>query len=119
MATKRTGKVTTIRTLHHKPVPSALELAVGLLTGHLSVADGWAKAQAVGWRMPVQSLAQIDVLAQAAGMAPSRAALTLMNAGWTQILASLEPAQRRRFEEAVEEAAKERLRTGKIKEISF
>jgi len=120
MATKRPSGVTKIRSVHRKGVPSALELAVGLLTGKMSVADGWAKSQAVGWRMPVQNLAQIDVLAEAAGISPSRAALTILNAGWMQILAALpDPAQREQFEQAMARAAQERLRTGKIKEIAF
>lgn len=121
MATKTKSRVTTtIRALARHGNPTALDVAVGLLTGKQIAASGWAKAQGVRWRVPVQNLAQIDVLAEAANISPSRAALTIMNAGWMQILASLpDRAARERFQAAMERAAEKRLRSRSTSDISF
>jgi hypothetical protein len=100
--------------------PTALEVAVGLLTGEQIAESGWAKAQGVRWRLPVQTLAQIDVLAQAANISQSRAALTIMNAGWMQILAALpNRAERERFKLAMAQAAEKRVRLRGTKDITF
>ncbi len=121
MATKaKSGVPTTIRAVPRAGDPTALKVAVGLLTGEQTAGSGWAKAQAVSWRLPVQTLAQIDVLAEAANISRSRAALTIMNAGWMQILAALpDRAQRERFQSAAENAAEKRLRSRGTSVITF
>jgi hypothetical protein len=121
MATRTKPRIpTTIRAEGRHGTPTALEVAVGLLTGSQLPASGWAKAQTVSWRVPVQTLAQIDVLAEAANISRSRAALTIMNAGWTQILAALpDRAARERFQSALEQAAEKRLRSRRTSEITF
>jgi len=122
MATRTTKPrvPTTIRAESRGAKLTAVDVAVGLLTGAQVPGSGWAKAQTVSWRVPVQTLAQIDVLAEAANISRSRAALTIMNAGWMQILAALpDRAARERFQAAMELAAEKRLRSRRTSEISF
>jgi hypothetical protein len=121
MATKG---IQAMATAIQAPVPrshaTALEVAVGFLRGIEEPGPGWANAQEVNWRLPVQSLAQIDVLAEAAGMSRSRAALTIINAGWMQIIAALPTrAERERFQAAMASAAEERLKAGDTEVIHF
>jgi len=121
MATK--GKSALPRTIRALPVEgqvTALEVAVGLLTGEKTLGDGWANAQAISWRLPVQNLAQIDVLAEAANISRSRAALTILNAGWMQILAALpNDAERERLQSAMARAAQKHLQSRETEVIFF
>jgi hypothetical protein len=116
----KSGVPTAIRAVPRAGESTALEVAVALLTGEQIAGSGWAKAQTVSWRLPVQNLAQIDVLAEAANISRSRAALTIMNAGWMQILAALpDRAKRERFQMAMARAAEKRLRSRRTSDISF
>jgi hypothetical protein len=121
MATRGKNAVSaTIRAMPVDEQTTALAVAVGLLTGANQPRQGWANSQSVSWRLPVQSLAQIDVLAEAANISRSRAALTIMNAGWMQMMAALPSrAQRERFQAAMASAAEERLKTGKTEVVLF
>lgn len=121
MATRgNRAMATAIRALPAHGSATALNVAVSLLRGADEPEPGWANAQEVNWRLPVQSLAQIDVLAEAAGMSRSRAALTIINAGWMQIIAALPTrAERERFQAAMASAAEERLKAGDTEVIRF
>jgi len=121
MATKAKSRISkTIRALPVEGQVTALEVAVSLLTGEKTPGSGWANAQAVSWRLPVQNLAQIDVLAEAANISRSRAALTILNAGWMQILAALpNRAERERLQSAMAHVAEKHLRSRETEVIFF
>ena len=109
-----------MRALPRADQVTALEVAIGLLTGEKSPGSGWANAQPISWRLPVQNLAQIDVLAQAANISRSRAALTILNAGWMQILAALPShAERERMQSAAARSAEQHLQSSDTEVIFF